>query len=159
MVSTVERFPRWSVDPHIKHRSRINYWLAEKDARRNFSGAQPLLVAPGGLTETPTANFLMVANGVVFSPPRDDILDGISLHIVEDLCEELGIEMKFRRIAWKEAENSDEAMLSSTPYCLAGVRSIHGHKVPWPGPIMQRLIEAWSADVGVDIHGQFANVQ
>jgi hypothetical protein len=26
--------------------------------------------------------------------------------------------------------------------------------VPWPGPMLQRLHDAWSADVGVDIHRQ-----
>jgi hypothetical protein len=45
--------------------------------------------------------------------------------------------------------------LCGTAFCLAGVGEINGHPLPWPGPILTRLLSAWSAMVGLDISRQF----
>ena len=49
---------------------------------------------------------------------------------------------------------ADEALLTCTSYCLAGVRQINRREIPWPGPMLRRLPEAWSAEVGIDFHQQ-----
>jgi branched-subunit amino acid aminotransferase/4-amino-4-deoxychorismate lyase len=155
VVPSVRQVPAECVDPRIKQRSRMHWWLAEQDAKQIAPGSQALLLDTSGhLTETAAANFLIVRDGTVISPPRDRILGGISLGVVEELCGRRGIAMAFRPIALPEALAADEAMLTSTPYCVAGVRSINGTPLPWPGPVMERLIAAWSAAVGVDIHRQ-----
>lgn len=157
VVPTVRHVPAECVDPRIKQRSRLHWWLAEQEAKRIEPGAQALLLDTSGhLTETAAANFLIVRDGTVISPPRERILNGISLGVVEELCGRLGIPLAYRPIALADALAADEAMLASTPYCLAGVRSINGTRLPGPGPVMQRLIAAWSADVGIDIHRQIA---
>jgi hypothetical protein len=46
-------------------------------------------------------------------------------------------------------------MLCGSAFCLAGVRWIAGHDIPWPGPITQKLLAAWGERVGMDIAGQF----
>jgi branched-chain amino acid aminotransferase len=155
-ISPIRHVPGECVDPRIKQRSRMHWWLASAIVRRNAPEAQALLLdASGQVTETASANLLVVRDGVVTSPPRESILGGISLGIVEELCNWLGIVMHYRAIAPQEVMIADEAMLSSTPYCLAGVRSIDGIHLGWPGPVLQRLLEAWSTNVGVDIHRQF----
>ncbi len=154
-VPSVRHVPPECIDPRIKQRSRMHWWLAEQEVRQTRPGALALLLDDTGhLTETAAANFLLVRGGRVISPPRERILGGISLRVVEELCVRLGIAMEFRPIVLAEALEADEAMLASTPYCLAGVREIDGAALPGPGPVMRRLIAAWSADVGVDIHGQ-----
>ena len=155
-ISPIRHVPGECVDRRIKQRSRMHCWLADAWARAQAPDAQALLLDGAGfVTETAAANFLLVKNGVVVSPPHESILNGISLGVLEELCRRLGIAMVYGLISPTEAMIADEAMLSSTPYCLAGVRSIAGVNLRWPGPVMQRLIDAWSADVGVDIHGQF----
>jgi branched-subunit amino acid aminotransferase/4-amino-4-deoxychorismate lyase len=152
-VPSILHVPADCVDPRIKQRSRMHWWLAEQECRRK--SAQPLLLdTAGNLTETAAANFLIVQDGVLIAPPRKSILNGISLGVVEELCDQLGMTMQRRPIGLTEALSADEAMLSSTPYGVVGVRSIFDTPLPWPGPVMQRLIAAWSAAVGVDIHGQ-----
>jgi branched-subunit amino acid aminotransferase/4-amino-4-deoxychorismate lyase len=144
------------VDPRIKHRSRLHWWLADRAVQRAQPGAQALLLGAGGhVTETASANFLIVKEGQVITPSQEHVLNGISLGVIEELCARLGIPIRFQPVTPQDALTAEEAILSSTPYCLAGVRSIDGQELPWPGPIMQRLVEAWSAEVGVDIHGQF----
>ena len=145
VVPSVHHVPAECVDPRIKQRSRINWWLADREARRIQSGAQALLLdTTGHVTETAAANFLIVRDGVVISPPRDRILNGISLSVVEGFCGRLGIALEFRPIALADALAADEAILTSTPYCVIGVREINGTPLPWPGPVMRRLIETWS---------------
>jgi len=52
--------------------------------------------------------------------------------------------------------NADEAMLPTTPYCLAPVTKINGVTIGFgkPGSMFQRLIAEWSRLVSVDIVDQ-----
>jgi branched-subunit amino acid aminotransferase/4-amino-4-deoxychorismate lyase len=118
-------------------------------------GASALLLDVNGhVTETAGANFLAVRGGVLLSPPRELVLGGISLRTVEELCHRLGIPFEERRFRLEDCLTADEAMLATTPYCLAGVCRIDNTPIPWPGPIFQRLLAAWSDLVGVDVSGQ-----
>src|SRR5207248_2798658 len=110
------------------------------------------------LTETAAANVLVVRGGAVLSPPRDGILNGVSLRVAEELCGELGIRFEERPLTADDARAADELLLTSTPYCLAGVSRLDDQRVPWPGPAFQRLLAAWSAKIGLDIQHQIEHV-
>ncbi len=151
----VQHVPAACVDPRIKQRSRLHWWIAEQKARRPEPGASALLLdADGFVTETASANFLLVRGGTVLSPPRDSVLNGVSLQVVEELCGELGIPFAESRLTVEDCCNADEAMLAGTSYCLAGVRRVAGADLAGPGPIRRRLLDAWGQIVGVDIERQ-----
>jgi branched-subunit amino acid aminotransferase/4-amino-4-deoxychorismate lyase len=157
VVPTVRPIPAQCVDPRIKHRSRLHWWMAEQEVRRSTQpGAIALLLdaETHQVSETATANFLLVKDGVVISPPRYVILGGISLQVVEELCNEMAIPFKERPITVVDCLAADEAMLTSTPYCLAGVSRISDDPTPWPGQIFERLLAAWSERVKLDIRQQ-----
>jgi branched-chain amino acid aminotransferase len=157
---SVRQVPAACVNPHIKQRSRIHWWLAEQEVRRNNSGAQALLIdLAGNITETATSNFLLVKNNTIVSPPFENVLDGISLKVVMELCGRLRIPFGQRNILLDECYAADELLLTCTSYCLAGVAQLNGCAIPWPGPMLRRLLEAWNAEVGVDIHGQILNAR
>jgi branched-chain amino acid aminotransferase len=105
------------------------------------------------VTETAAANFLIVREGIIVSPPRKCILNGVSLAVVGEICERLGVPLEFRPIPLDECYTADEALLTCTTFCIAGVRQINDRALPWPGPILRRLVDAWSAEVGMPIHG------
>jgi branched-chain amino acid aminotransferase len=155
VIPSTRHVPAACVDPRIKQRSRLHWWLAQQEAQRTETGAQALLLdAAGHVTETAAANFLLVQNGTVLTPPRTGVLGGVSLQVVEELCAALGTPFAERTLGVYDCLNAAEAMLASTPYCLAGVRRINGRPLPWPGPIFQRLLAAWSEQIGLDIQGQ-----
>jgi branched-chain amino acid aminotransferase len=54
--------------------------------------------------------------------------------------------------------NAQEAFTASTPYCLMPVTKINGLPIGdgKPGPVLKRLLEAWSQLVGLDIPRQIA---
>ncbi len=156
VIPTTRHVPSESVDPRIKQRSRIHWWLAEQEARRTGPDASALLLDQEGyLTETAWANFLLVKDGVVFSPPKHTILAGVSLQVIRELCERLEIPFEEKSLTVYDAVNADEAMLTCTSYCLAGVSRVNHIPLTWPGPIFEKLLEAWSFDLGLDIRGQF----
>jgi branched-subunit amino acid aminotransferase/4-amino-4-deoxychorismate lyase len=136
-------------------RARMFWWIAEQEAKQIEPGASALLLDPEGfVTETAAANFLVVRGGTVVTPPRRSVLGGISLRVVEELCGGLGIPFEEKPLTLAECQAADEAMITCTAYCVAGVRRLHGAELPWPGPVWQRLLAAWSEQVGVDIAAQ-----
>jgi branched-chain amino acid aminotransferase len=115
-------------------------------------GASALLLdADGHVTETATANLLVVRADTVLSPPRTSILGGVSLRQVEELCGERGIRFEERPLTREDCLTADEVFLSNTAYCLAGVERIDDVALRWPGPVHLCLLEEWSRRVGVDI--------
>ncbi len=147
--------PAGAIDPRAKMRSRMHWWIAEQQAHDIDPNASALLAdATGQITETAAANFLIVKDGTVLSPPRDTVLNGVSLQVVEELCGELDIPFAERPLTLAECQSADEAMLTCTSYCVAAVRRLNGVELPWPGPVWRRLLAAWSERVGVDIEAQ-----
>jgi branched-chain amino acid aminotransferase len=146
VTPAVRHVPAECVDPRIKQRSRLSGWIADHEARRIEPGASALLLdADGFITETVVANFLIVRGGAVLSPPRDAILNGVSLQVVP---------FEERRLTVEDCRNADEAMLAGTSYCLAGVRRVAGADLSMQSPIRLLLINEWSRRVGVDIERQ-----
>jgi branched-chain amino acid aminotransferase len=157
---SVRQMPAACVDPHIKQRSRMHWWLAEQEVRRRHPGALALLLdLDGNVTETASANFLLVRDGTIISPPREGILEGVSLGVVAEICARLNVPVEYRHISLNECYAADEAMLTCTSYCAAGVRQINDRVIPWPGPMLRRVLEAWSAEVGVEIHRQILSTK
>ncbi len=156
-VPATRQVPSVCVDPRIKQRSRFAWWLAGREVQFAHPGGEAMAVLldeHGCLTETASANLLIVKDGVVQSPPRHTILGGISLLVVEELCRDLGMAFVEEPLSVHDAYTADEMMLTSTPWCLCGVSRFNGVPVPWPGAVFQRLLAAWSERIGLDIRGQ-----
>ena len=155
MTPGVRAIPNSCVDPHIKHRSRLHWRLAQQEVSRRQPGSIALLLDQEGfVTETAAANLCIVEGNSVLSPPLDSVLNGISLNVVRGLCDELGLAFSERRFTLAECERAQEAFLTNTSFCLAGVRQINESRLLWPGPVSKRILSVWSEKVGVDISGQ-----
>jgi branched-chain amino acid aminotransferase len=146
------------VDARIKHRSRLSWWQAALQVHATDADSEPLFVDPttNEVLETPSANVLAVIDGVVTSPPRDRILNGISLGVVEDLCKHLSVPFVERSLSLADLKSASEVMLANTSFCLVGVSRIGDQSIPLPGPVLMRLLDGWSQWVGVEIRPQKA---
>jgi branched-subunit amino acid aminotransferase/4-amino-4-deoxychorismate lyase len=154
-IPSVRQVPAVSVDPRIKQRSRLHWWLADREVQARMPTASALLLDKAGhVTETAAANFLIVKDGVVVSPPSSAILGGISLQVTRDICDRLGIGFVERPLTVADCLAADEAMLTSTPYGLAPVYQLEQRIFPAPGPVAARLMVAWSEGVGLDVGRQ-----
>ena len=148
------------VPPTVKHRSRMNWYVADHRARKMSGVPHALAVSSenGTLTETSVANLLAAIEGVVVSPPREQILDGISLRVTKELCGKLGIGFREEPIPISDVGVS-ELMLTGTAFGLAGARTSDARELNWPGPVFTKLLAAWSDLVGIDIAKQFTQHQ
>jgi branched-subunit amino acid aminotransferase/4-amino-4-deoxychorismate lyase len=146
--------PPQCLDPAIKCRSRMHFYLADREARRIDPEAAALLLdLDGFVTETSTANFLMVQRGTIVSPRLLNTLAGVSRSTAIELAGRLGMPFVEQDITPDQAARADEALLASTPYCLMPVTRINGVTVGSgaPGPVFRQLMQAWSEQVGLDI--------
>jgi branched-chain amino acid aminotransferase len=156
VVPTIRQIPRSVLDPAIKHRSRMHWWLAEREAHAMTPGAAPLLLDESGhVTESPSANFVLVRNGVLQTPLAGKVLPGISLSMVRELACAENIPFEERDLSLEDCLAASEAFLTNTSYGIAGVRRLNEREFPVPGPITRRLLDAWSAKTGVPIHEGF----
>jgi branched-subunit amino acid aminotransferase/4-amino-4-deoxychorismate lyase len=153
LITTACRPP---IDPRIKHRSRLAWWIAARDVSAVDPAAEPLFVDPstGQILETTTASLLAVIDGVVTSPPTSTVLEGVSLAVVRELCGGHSIPFAERALAATDLVWASEILLTNTSYCVAGVSQIDGRLVAFPGPILNRLLDAWTELVGADVRPQ-----
>ena len=157
LTPSIRQVPPSCWDPNMKCRSRMHYYLAEREVHRRDAEASALLLDQvGRVTETNSGNFLMMERGVLVSPPTEYTLPGISRAVVIELAAELGIPFVARDIMLAEALAADEAFLCSTSYCLLPVTQINGTPIGTgkPGLVHRRLLSEWSQRVGVDIERQ-----
>lgn len=158
VTPSIRHVPPQCYDPKMKYRSRMHYYLADKEAQIGDPDAAALLLdLDGNVTETSGANFLIVERGVIVSPTTDNTLPGISRATVIELAEQLGIPFVERDFQVYNVINADEAFTASTPYCLLPVTKINGLPIAngKPGPVFRRLMDAWSQRVELDIVKQF----
>lgn len=157
-ISSVRQVPSVCWPPTLKCRSRMHYYLADREAAQNDPHARAVLLDQEGLvTETANANIVIYrANQGLLSPPRERILPGISLEVLFQLAQRLNIPSGFRPLRPADLASADEIILTSTPFCALPVTRLQAQPVGdgKPGPIYQKLLQAWSQEVGVDIVAQ-----
>ncbi len=158
VTPSIRHPPPQCVDPKIKHRSRMYQWLGDQQSHQVDPQAISLFLdLDGNVTETSGANFAIVRHSTLVAPTFRNTLPGISLLTVTELCAELGIGFEQQDFQVSDVVNADEALLLTTPYCLAPVTRINSSRIGTgevQGPIFRRLIEAWSQRVNLNIVGQ-----
>ena len=158
VTPAIRHMPAQCLDPKMKCRSRMNYYLADQQARLVDPDAVALLLdLDGNVTETSSANFQIVDGGTIVSPAAGQTLSGVSRMTAMELARRLGIAIVERDFQPFDVINADEAFLTTTPYCIMPATKINGVEIGdgKPGPVFRKLVAAWSEEVGVDILGQF----
>jgi branched-chain amino acid aminotransferase len=151
------------VSPHcwpreLKCRSRMHYYLADRQARRRDPASRALMVDEDGLvTETTTANVVAYRRDLgLLTPPHEKILPGISLAVLLELAAKLGMPHVERDLTPEDVAACDEVFLTATSSCVLAVSRLNGRPIGagQPGPMYDRFLAAWSELVGIDIAGQ-----
>jgi len=146
----------WPTD--LKCRSRMHYYLADREAAERQPGARALLLdMQGWVAETSTAN-IMVYRGQegLIAPPKHRALPGISLSVAATLAQSLDIPFAEGDLTPADVAAADEVILTSTPLCLLPVTRFEGKPIGTgqPGPTFFKLMAAWKELVGLDVIAQ-----
>ncbi|GAB2676573.1 aminotransferase class IV [Aliiglaciecola aliphaticivorans] len=114
-------------------------------AHDGVANSEALLVRDEYVVEAPSSNLFIVKNGVIFTPPVDNILAGVTRKIIIDLAESQGIPVKQLAPTVEQVKQADEVWVSNSFEELKPIISIEGEKVGAgkPGPIWQRLLSSY----------------
>ena len=154
VVPATRRVPPQALEARAKITSKLNQVLAELDA--GARGAQPLMLdLDGHVAEHATANFFMVRDGVLWTPPPGNILEGITRKVVFEMADRIGVPVEERLFTMYDVAQATEWFISSSAICAMPVRAVERFtRTDVPGPVTTRLIDAFAADTGYDFRGR-----
>lgn len=148
------------LNPSIKTRGRIHFFMAAKQASAMQPGAVAILVnQEGHLTESTSANVFLVRDGQLFTPRQKDVLRGVTRGVIMELAAGLGLNPTETDLSVEDAEQANELLLTSTSVGVLHARSFNGTPVGDGkfGPVGNRLRAAFDRLVGVDLAAQAAS--
>jgi branched-chain amino acid aminotransferase len=154
VIARTRSYSSESLDPKVKHFSRMNFNLAELEAADVDPEAWPILLdLDGNVTEGTGYNVFLVTDGVLRTPGDRSILQGISRGMVLDLATQLDIRVVEEDLQPYDVYTADEVFFCSTSPCVLPVTRVDRRQIRdgQPGPITQRLLGEWSEAVGVNI--------
>lgn len=155
----LRHIPAECLDPSLKMRSRLNWYLADHQCRRRSPapacGDEALNVSPqrqpaggaatppsapappaallldqqGFVTETSTGNLFVVREGRLLTPREETTLPGISQRHVIGLAERQSLTVQRADLTPEDVAAADEVFLTSSTCCIMPVRSINGQPI------------------------------
>ncbi len=159
IVPAVRRTAPDMLSPRAKTHNYLNLIMGDLEAKSADTESWAVLLdANGNLCEGTGSNVFIVRGGTVMTPKARYVLPGISRGTVIELAREIGQPLVEADIDLYDAYTADEAFLTSTSLCICPVRSFNGRHAAAgviPGPITQRLIDAYAKLLGFDFVAQY----
>ena len=95
VTPSIRHIPPQCIEPKMKNRSRLHWFLADKQSQAVDPRAITLLLdLDGNVTECAGSNFVIVKGNRIISPTTRNILWGISLQTVKELAPGHGVHRK-----------------------------------------------------------------
>jgi D-alanine transaminase len=124
----------------------MRQFAADRDA------VETVMFRNGFLTEASASNVLIVRDGVVIAPPKDNlILPGITYGAIYDLARQGGIPFEMRPVRESEVWTADELWLSSSTKEVLAITTLDGKPVGHashtgrPGPVFGNMFALFQA--------------
>jgi len=117
-----------------------------RQAAMEAGGIEVVLFRDGFLTEGAASNILVVRNGTLLAPPKDNlILPGITYDFIIELCDAHNIPIEIRKIPEAEVKNADELLLTSSGKEITAITQLDGKPVGTgkPGPVFRTLYKIY----------------
>ena len=146
-----------SLEPKLKHTSRMHLNLSDLEARDVDPAAWPILLdAEGNVAEGSGSNLFVVSGGAIKTPSDTTILQGVTRDVVFELAESLDIPLSEESIQPYDLYTADEVFFTSTPFCVLPITRIDRRAIGdgKPGPVASRLLAAFSELAGIDVVDQ-----
>jgi D-alanine transaminase len=125
----------------IKSVSLLANCLLRQEAE-DAGAVETVLIRDGNVKEASTCNVLLVKDGVILVPPKDNlILHGITFDLALELAREAGLPLQTREVKREELFSADEVWLSSSAREVLPVTTVDGRRIGTgkPGPAYARM--------------------
>ena len=151
-IVPTRRVPPQCLETRAKVTSRLNQILAELEADA-VNSLSLMLDINGNVAENSIANFFMVKRGVLWTPPAQNILEGITRGVVFELSSRLRLPLEERHFSLYDLAQSQEFFITSSATCVTPVREVNGIRPfsPVPGPVTKQLMGAFAEETGFDL--------
>jgi len=119
----------------------MNSTLALQEALRDGYDEALLLDVDGFVAEGSGENIFIVRNGIIYTPDLTSALEGITRETIVTLAEEMGYEIREKRITRDEVYVADEAFFTGTAAEVTPIRELDGRAIGTGsrGPITEKL--------------------
>lgn len=119
----------------------INSTLALHEAVNNGYDEALMLDPHGYVAEGTGENLFIVRDGVLYTPPLQSVLEGITRTTILRFIDDLGLTVKERNITRDEVYIADEAFFTGTAAEVTPIREVDGRQIGrgLRGPITERL--------------------
>ncbi len=149
ITAKVRRTPASCVNPNVKTCNYINNILAVIEGNAAEVPEVIMLTTEGKVCECSADNIFIVKNHKVLTPPKDNILVGVTRNTILDLCRRLGIEAEEAIFGPGELHAADEVFLTGSGAEVAPIVKVDNHIIAdgKPGEITNRLLAAFRKEV------------
>ena len=146
-VSSIQRVPKESVDPTIKHYHWLDMQMALMEGYDGGFDTCAVVDKDGNIAEGPGFNIFAVKDGEIITPPEDVCLDGMTRDTVFKLAEETNQQIAKRALPVDVLKSADEVFISTTGGGVIAVSKVDDRPIGngMRGPVTRRLDELyWS---------------
>lgn len=132
-----------------------NSMLVKTLALRSGFEEAVILDPAGFVAECTGENIFLARNGVVYTPPKATVLEGVTRDSLITLLEDMHIPVKEEMITRDQLYIADEVFISGTAAEVVGVRMIDFREIGsgGVGPLTRKILEEFQANV----HGEGAH--
>lgn len=128
-ITQTRQIPNDALSRQVKNLNYMNFVLAKLEAiETGFDNALMPNLA-GEVLEGPGLNFFLVKEGTLVTPPRGEILEGITRTAIMDMADELGIPVQERSLSPFDCYTADEAFFCSTAGGVVPIIDIDGRRI------------------------------
>ena len=123
----------------------VNSILAVQEVQGTQYHEALFLDYEGNIAEGPGANFFIIKDREIITPPCGTILPGITRASVIEIARDKGFVVTERKLTVAEAQEADEAFYTGTAAEMTPIGSIEdkSHRIGAPGPITSELKQAY----------------
>ena len=156
IIPSTRRTPPESLSPRAKTHNYLNLMVADREARAYDPEAWAILLdTNGNLSEGIGSNIFLVRGGELLTPQVRYVLPGVSRATVLEIAARIGVPARECDLDLYDVQTADEAFITSTSLCMCPVNAIASQSFPVPGPVTQKLSDAYAKLVGMDFVAQY----
>ena len=127
---------------HVKSTSLMGNVLAYRQLHLDgVANDEALLVRDGLVVEAPSSNLFIVKNSIIYTPPVDNILPGVTRALVIDIAIQQGYEVKEIAPTIKQLKSADEVWVTNSLEELKPIISVDNQPIATgqPGDVWRQL--------------------
>ena len=146
MVSSLSRLhPNINMTKSKITGNYVNSMLVKSLALRSGYDEAVILDPAGYVAECTGENIFVVRDGVIYTPPRASILEGLTRDTVMTLAADLGIPVVEEMITRDQLYIADEVFITGTAAEIVAARKVDFRKIGdgKPGKVMRSLLERY----------------